>query len=289
MRSALLGCGIAATLALSWDTGAEVPKAECVKANAEAQALRLNGKLAAARERLAFCQDPSCPGMVRDDCTQRMDELDRVEPTIVFEVKDSHGSDLSTVSVTMDGQPLASKLAGTALKVDPGEHAFTFSAEGQTTQTRTFVIHEGEKDRRERIAFTGAAPAAGVPDGSAGSTGGLGTRKIVALTAGGVGIASIAVGTVFGILSLSAASSQKTDCASSASCTDRSAALSDHGTAVTDGAVSTVAILAGGALLVTGVTLFFTGRSSAEHPAGGFWVTPNVRPGSASLSLQWKL
>ena len=53
----------------------------------------------------------------------------------------------------MDGQPIAERLEGTALSIDPGAHTFTFETAGQANIEKQFVVHEGEKDRRERIVF----------------------------------------------------------------------------------------------------------------------------------------
>jgi hypothetical protein len=282
-------------LGLDWEANADVTKAECVKANAQAQTLRNDGKLAAARQQLAVCADPACPALVRDDCTQRMDEIERVQPTIVFDVKDASGSDVTSVRVTMDGQPLAAKLTGTALSVDPGEHAFTFSADGQLPVSRTFVIHEAEKDRRERVSLassTTASPAAAAtPDHESKppSSGGMGTVKWLGIAAGGVGVIGVGVGGVLGALSVAAASSQKSDCASPTSCANHAQALSDHSTAVSDGAASTALLVVGGALLVTGVTLFFTAKPSSSRSTEGVVVVPTVGPGVAGVSLQWRL
>jgi hypothetical protein len=287
-RGSLAAWGATALFFVGARADADATKAECVKANADAQTLRIAGKIGASRDKLTLCADASCPAMVRDDCTQRLDELEHAQPTIVFDVKDASGSDVGAVKVTIDGQPLADKLAGTALKVDPGEHAFTFTADGQAPLTRSFVIHEGEKERREVIVLHAQSPAAPSPDpGGAGS--GLGTQRVLGLTAGALGVAGVVVGSIFGISSTSAASRQATDCASPTICTNHAQALSDHSTATTDGTLSTVAFIAGGALLAAGVTLFLTGGRSSERTSGGLVVTPSVGPGTAALSLQWSL
>ena len=57
--------------------------------------------------------------------------MDRAVPSIVFQVKDGAGNDVPGVKITMDGQP-RDEHAGSALTLDPGEHAFTFEAPGQT-------------------------------------------------------------------------------------------------------------------------------------------------------------
>jgi hypothetical protein len=286
MRAALVPVLLTVTLLVGHTASADVTKADCVKANADAQTLRLKGLFGGARDKLTLCADPTCPGIVRDDCTQRLDELEHVQPTVVFEAKDSQGADVLSVSVTVDGQPLTDKLSGTALRVDPGEHTFTFRAEGRSSITRTFVIHEGEKDRRERVEFPVLAMAAPPATGSAEH--GLGTQRVLALTSGGLAVAGVVVGSIFGVLSTSAASRQDTDCASPTSCLNHAQALSDHSTAATDGGVSTAAFVLAGVFLAAGVTLFFLpSKSASEQRAGHVVVTPSVGPGSASLLFRW--
>src|SRR5579871_1225908 len=114
---------------------ADVTKAQCVDADTQAQQLRREGKLGATRAQLKICTDPSCPQLVRDDCSQRLDELEKVQPTIVFEVKDGSGHDLADVKVSMDGQPLADSVSGSAIPVEPGSHSFTFETKGQKPVT----------------------------------------------------------------------------------------------------------------------------------------------------------
>ena len=159
-RPLLLSAQLVALLALAPAPAfADLTKGQCVDANTTGQNLRREGKMSLAREQLRACASPSCPAMVRDDCTKRLDELERAQPTIIFDVKDLAGRDVSSVQVVVDGRALADRLDGTALGVDPGEHAFTFVVAGQAPLTQTFVIKEGEKERRERI-LVGAAVAA---------------------------------------------------------------------------------------------------------------------------------
>ena len=99
-------------------------------------------------------------------------------------VEDGGGAGVEAVSVAVDGQPRAEKLAGRALRVDPGQHEFRFTAAGRPTVTRRFVLEDGDKDRRERIVLEGAAatPAAAPPAPTADVTpsagGAMGTQKM---------------------------------------------------------------------------------------------------------------
>jgi hypothetical protein len=311
---------------LAVSAGATINKDQCVDANTLGQSLKLDGKLVAAREQFVTCSDPHCPGLIRDDCARRLRDLDRVQPTIIFQVVGAAADVAGTVQVSVDGRPLADRLDGAALNVDPGEHTFEFMAAGGAPVTRRLTIKEGEKDRREPIvlgapiASVAPTPAAPVPVATApppppitvrapagGSTAQeasgddhhrMGTQKVLGLATGSVGLVGIAVGSAFGLATFSASSSQNSACAGPNRCMSRMNALSDHSTAVTDGAVSTAAFLAGGALLVTGVTLFLTASrltpargpsASGNRALGGWYLQPMAGPSGGGLLLRGEL
>jgi hypothetical protein len=62
---------------------------------------------------------------------------------------------------------------------------------------------------------------------------------------------------------------------------------SDHDTAETDGAISTVAFVAGGALVAAGLFLYLTGGPSDGQASTttGIAVEPTLGPGHAGFSL----
>jgi hypothetical protein len=268
--------------------GAKAPsKVECANANSDGQALRLDGKFAAARSEFEKCQSMGCPQIVRDDCAQRMDDLEHAQPTLVFDVKDPAGADVSVTAVTVDGAQLSGRLAGGALRVDPGEHDVVVNLAGRPPVTRHLVIKEGEKNRRDVVVLGPLLPPQQAPAVEPGASNGLGTRKILALTAGGAGIASVVLGSVFGALTLSAVSRQNSDCATTTACQRPSQAVSDHSASVTDGAVSTVAFVAAGVLLGGGALLFFTaGASPTSHESVGLRLVPSVRPGGGGMAME---
>jgi hypothetical protein len=297
----LCACGALAASVATLPAGADPSTTECTGANADGQTHRMGGQFAAARSSFQVCQAASCPAVVRRDCLQRMDELERAQPTIVFDVRDASGADVSSVTVTVDGAPFAVRLEGSAVRVDPGTHSFAFSVGGSAPVQRRLVIREGEKGRRENIVLggEGASPAAAVPSSTTGSLAapvqssaaespeGPSTRRVWGLVLGGVGVAALAEGAIMGLMSMSAANQQKTDCASDASCANRSQALADHASATTDGAVSTVSFIAGGALLVGGAILFFTAPGPSEAPKPtGLMVVPSLAPGGAAMMFR---
>lgn len=291
-RGIMIASIAAAHASTSSAVRADVTKAQCAQADVAAQDLRREGRMSAARESLRKCADLSCPGIVRDDCTRRLDELDKAQPTIVFEAKDNAGKDLTAVKVTMDGKPLADSLTGSALPVDPGAHSFTFEVVGQAPITQQFVLNEGEKWRHERVAIGGpispasvasklaatpqAVPASAEPGTTSlaegpRSSGGGGSQRTVGLVVGGVGIASLAAGAIFGGLSIAAHSSYEEHCGSNigapAGLCDAQG-VTEHGDAATRATLSTIFFAAGGAAMATGAILYFT-APSGEKPTVG--------------------
>lgn len=277
---------------------ADVTKAQCVTANSTAQDLRRDRKLGEAREQLQICSDPKCPDIVRADCTKRLDELEGAQPTIVFDAKDGNGADLTVVKVSVDNKPLVDKLDGSALRIDPGEHTFTFEVAGQPPVTEHLVLKEGDKERHEKVVIgtpTAAAAGAAGDTGAApmSNSGGWSTQKWIGVGVAGAGVVGLAVGGVFGVLTMSAINQQKTDCPSASNCPSYGAASSDHSTWTTDGTISTVGFIAGGALLAGGAILFFTApKSTQEAPAAAKretprWVAlPSIAPSGGGMLVQ---
>lgn len=305
--AARAACVTVASLAPATASADAPTKKQCLDADDASQPLRRDGKFAAAREQLRVCGDPACPALVRNDCTRMMADLERAQPTVVFDVRDEAGNDLTDVKVTVDGALLTDKLTGTALQADPGQHVFAFEVAGKPPASRTLVLHEGEKDRHERITLASPAaeaqpaqpvvppsPVAGSSGAAAGespppataATGGLGTQRWIGIGLGGVGLAGVAVGGIFGALAISAKNAQSKDCASVTSCQSHAQALSDHSSVSTDATISTVAFVGGGVLLAAGAVLFFTGASPTPAAPSGLVVFPAGGPGSAGITMR---
>jgi len=157
MRAPLLGVALVSFLFVPRVASADPTKQECVDANEHAQILRKQGSLWTAREEAAVCLATSCPGPVREDCAERVAEIERAMPTIVFDVKDGTGQDVTDVALRVDGKLLASRLDGAPLPIDPGTHRLEFVREEGGTLDETLVVLEGQKDRREKVVIGGAA------------------------------------------------------------------------------------------------------------------------------------
>jgi hypothetical protein len=128
-------------------------KQQCVVANEEAQDLRQAGRLREARVRLSICIAESCPLPVRQDCAERLSEVDKATPTLTISAVDSDGRNVSALGVTMDGLRVVGMFGVEATPIDPGEHHFVLEAAGVATVERTIAIREGEKGRTERVVL----------------------------------------------------------------------------------------------------------------------------------------
>lgn len=295
---------------------ADASMTECLAANESSIKLRRDHKLREARAQSLVCASSSCPAEVRDACQTRVAQLNTEVPTIVFEAKDAGGADLTRVRVTMDGEPFAERLDGTAIPLDPGEHVFVFAAEGAPKVEKRFVLYQGETNRREKIQIPGGTPQAAAtvpaPDSQAHPTlqpsqdsaraespapaasSGLGAQEVLGLALGGAGIVGLGVGVATGLVASSAWSKVQSACGSggagscAAGSASRSSVTSDHDTAQTYGTVSTVAFVGGGVLLAAGALLFFTGEPSARQTSAGPPVAlePNVGPGQVGVALR---
>jgi len=268
---------------------AEPTKQQCVDANDAAQDLRQAGKLRQAREKLALCANASCPAVVRDDCVQRLSDLDAAMPSIIFEAKNAAGNDLAAVTVTMDGQPFADQLDGKPLQLDPGEHRFVFTAQGLPSTQKVIVVREGDKARHERVVLgtplqaplqapapvpvkeEPVAPAEPASDGS--------TQRLAGLVLGGAGVVSVVIGSILGLVSKSTYDHAfSSECGSNAN-TCSAQGAQDGQTAHGQATASTASFVAGLALLGGGAALYFT----APH---GLSVGTTVGSDGAALQVR---
>jgi len=203
MRLGWVTLALVATLGLPRVARAGDAKLECISAADKAQSARDDGRYRAARDGFATCARAVCPKVVADSCTKWARELEDAMPTIVLSAKDSRGADVSDVSVTFDGAPLASTLDGKPVEVDPGAHRLRFEHEGSPSIERAVVIKAGEKLREISVTFASSAPVAVAsvpetkPSGGSSTLGRTVTTIVLGVVAGG----ALAGGVAFGLAS----------------------------------------------------------------------------------------
>jgi hypothetical protein len=271
--------------------------ARCIAATDKGLDLRKQGKLLEARKALASCAVTACGTEIKETCEKRIAEINAALPTVIFAAKDGSGNDLSRVTVWMDGAKLADSLEGQALTIDPGKHAFKFEAAGLPAVQKELVLRETEKGRREQVvlgssphtaraASTASLAASPSPDVGA-SSGAWSSQKTLALVAGGVGVAGIAVGSIFGLSAKKALEDQQAHCStSSCGAANYQAAQSDHDSATSAALVSDIAFGLGAVGVVAGAVLWFTAPGGAATSQGTGWqIGPRVSAGGGGVSI----
>jgi hypothetical protein len=209
---------------------------------------------------------------------------------------------ISGLQVRRDGVEVGPAVWGTPIPIDPGDHAIEASAPAKKTWSKTTKIgaaaeqahvvvpslldEPGPSSASASVASTPAtakAPAAPPPAPSTPPTAQSdgSTQRTLGLVIGGVGIVGVAVGSVFGILAMGSESSSKNLCPTDACASP--AAVQDDANARTQATVSTVAMIAGGAVLVTGAVIFFTAPKGKA--VTGLRVMPAVGAGEIGLRL----
>jgi hypothetical protein len=277
----------ALTLSVGVAGAVDPTTADCLAASEASFKSAGQHKLREERSALLVCAAASCPADIRKECMSRVNEVSIQIPSIIFAAKDASGADLSAVKVSMDGEILAERLEGLAISVDPGEHTFVYETAGHARVSKTIIVQEAERERREVVVF-GATTSTGTPESAPRTTevqpkdrAGLGVQKVWALVAGGLGIAGLGIGTAFGVAALSKKSDAEGLCPNQ--CATR-AGVDEWSSATTFGNISTMGLAVGGVVLAGGVILWFTAKpNSSQGPSAQV----GLGPGSAQLRGVW--
>jgi len=221
--SIVLAAALAGLPAPAWADDRNDRKQACATAAEDAQQLRMDAKLKAARDRLLVCSRPECPATVLRDCSQWMNEVTALMPTVVLGARDAQGRDVLTAQVSIDGVVVATGLDGKALEVDPGTHTFRFVSGGATAE-QAVLIREGEKGRSISVTLDvqGATPA-GAPTPQATATEAAPSQRGVSSwtwVLAGVGLVGIGIGTYLELSVNSDASTLQSRCGNACSHSD---------------------------------------------------------------------
>jgi hypothetical protein len=183
--------------------------------------------------------------------------------------------------VKRDGEAMREAQWGSQVAVDPGKHTVEASAPGKLTWTTTQDVQAPGTSTTVHVEALADAPVV-VPPPGAGlpaippTTPGSDTPtpasplKTVGLIVGGVGVAGLAAGGIFGFLALSKNSSANSGhCGGSLGGANQCDAtgVSLRSDAVTFGNISTIAFIAGGVLAAGGATLWLVAPSGHVQAA----------------------
>jgi len=259
------------------------PEAEaCFSAAEAAQPLMRDHKLRAAQRELQACAREDCPRAAREDCRIWLERVTRAVPTVVFvareEAADGALRAVDDVRVTVDGEPLGTRLDATPVAVDPGVHTVRFEHGGFAPVEQRIDVREGESRREIDAVFRaahGAAPppSSAAPDPSAPSGSEPSTElpppverarapvPAGAYALGAIGIVALGVGITMETIGLSDRQHLESTCGPSRSCLQSDVDAAHTRVLVGDVALGASALLFGGAALV-----YFT-RGAASRPS----------------------
>jgi hypothetical protein len=243
-----------AALLVSAPALATPTKSECVDANTRGQEHRIAKKLHTAREDFATCATASCPELVRNDCRERLAEVNRSMPSIVVVVPPAQGAFL-----TLDGASIP--LDQAPLDADPGEHELTLNVPGNAPVTHRITLAERERQHRDVFPALVSRAVRAEPDVQKphGTTPPL---RIAGIVTGAVALVGVGFGAAFGVAGFGAWNSAKTEC--SGSTCNLAPALADRSHALDFATASDVAFVVSGVLLAAGVTMFFLGHATVS-------------------------
>lgn len=257
-RAPLFALGLALGLALAPRAAPAAGKdpsssKRCIDSAEEGQRLRANGRLVDAKWELRRCTAAECPAVVRRDCAKWVDELDEAIPTVIVRVVDGRGRDVVEGRLLLDGEPLADRIDGRAMPIDPGKHRFAWT-DGKERIEEEAVIRESERGRT--LVLRGAsAPAARPPPAEPPSA------PILALGLGGAGLVFATAGAIFWGVGASARADMESTCAPRHACSQ-----GDVDRARSKLIVGDVLVGVGVVTLAAGVYFYLKGESSPPPP-----------------------
>lgn len=131
---------------------------ECIGEHVEAQLLRKQQRLVEAQAHLLECAAPTCPELVRAECTALSREVEAALPRVVLEAIDADGRPTTEPWVSIDGAADLVPLDGRTIPLDPGEHQLRFEQPDGAMVELTVVLAESERDRRIVAEFGPRGP-----------------------------------------------------------------------------------------------------------------------------------
>jgi hypothetical protein len=204
------------------------PALDCPSSSEEGQRLRDKNKYLEARAMFRACSQSTCPAIVRKDCSKWLAEIDDSQPSIVIAAQDATGADLSAVRVMLDDKQVASRIDGSPIAIDPGEHSLRVETEGHAPLSQRVIVRVNEKNRLIRVVFQDGPkpavsgppkpPAGDAPTNGAGSGAGAGPRAssglpVLGFVVGGLGVLAMGSFAYFGLTSKSDLGALRSECA----------------------------------------------------------------------------
>jgi hypothetical protein len=129
---------------------AQAELAACVADHKRVQTGREAGLYLESRDAAARCAQAACPQLIREDCAAWYVDLAESTPSIVLDVRDHAGRDVTDARVMLGERVL--DVHGRAIALDPGSHELRVQAANHAPHSERIVLRQGERNRR--IAIT---------------------------------------------------------------------------------------------------------------------------------------
>ena len=197
---------------------------------------------------------------------------------------------LAEVAIRRDGVAVGPPAWGVAAPIDPGDHLLEASAPGYKPWSETITIGAAGEARTAAVPPLEVVPAvvaAPAPVEAPPAPPPPNTRRTVAFAVGGGAVASLAVGSYFGVQALSKSADAKRLCSPS-SCTNQSA-VQINDDAKTSARLADVFLGVGIAAAGVSAYFFLTSMGSPAQPAAraaSLTFAPEVSPRAAGASLR---
>jgi tetratricopeptide (TPR) repeat protein len=239
--------------------------AKCYEKNGQIASAWLSYQQAAERAKAA--QKPALERLAREAA----DKLGPNVSTLVVTLKQR----TEGIQIRRDGEIVTSAELGVSLPIDPGERVIEASAPGHVSWRTTLRVHGSKQALSVEIPSLERVP--GELPASAGAEGDAARprrndQKLIGLGLGAAGVIGVGVGSYFGLRASSKNDEASHYCRDETLCDRRGLELDDE--ARNAATASTIAFVAGSALLTAGAVLFFTAPNDARNSVG-ITQTPN--------------
>jgi len=221
---------------------------------------------------------------------ERIDALGPMLPRMKLNVTASTAA-LAKLTITRDDVEMSRALWGESLPVDPGR--FTLVARAPGKKVFTTVVHIPKlpgvtkidipalEDDATQDNAAPASPHLGASDPASSADSG-GTQRVLAYSVGGLGIVGLAIGSIYGAMSMGNRATVRVQCRPPEFKLCTPVGFDAGESALRNGNISTGAFVVGGLLVAGGLALYFTAPRGAP---GGVALTPTLGPQAASLEL----
>lgn len=233
---------------------------------------------------------PNAFGQAQEAARSEVEELEARVPRATINVD---GAEREQIEVWIAGEPLPSIALGVATPINPGTNEIVATAPGMKEARTTVTVEEGGEAivsitlEVANVQLEAASRATDSQVESVEERAPQGDpRRTWGYVVGGVGLATMGAGGVFGVWALSQASDARNDASlcPNERCTPRGDEKVEQ--AKTSAMISNLGLGAGAALVVVGTVLLLTSKQKSQEQVSALVVEPNFGPRAGGLSLR---